>query len=466
MSGTKDILTLYSLLRHGNEQPEVKEAILRTIKDDKEARKVYLQLVHMDINIPWVLESSLPVELAIQKKIQSQHSRGRLMRLVGGGSVVLTICLLITFGIRSHFTRVSKQYESPLVAATMDVAGDAVVADTPATGSKSLLKTNERFVLLSGAAFLRSTRGTLLVMTGPTVLEFHGRSLVKLTRGTVLVDVASGDHGFTVAAQSHRFIDRGTQFGVHVDQTGSSSMHVILGSVATVPRRNGPSQEILVSTTGQSVAFSSEGQSVPSEGTSNHFYDARILLDGISRINGPLHPIYPPPTSVRFGDLVDQHKISLITEQLNTAIKRPLTVIPPVPGRDSQLDGSLEAILPAETECCSYLVHCQQITPGDKLTATIEFEQPILGIIASTDGLAESDRIFGVAGILYPPSKPTQQSSMSEIRGSEIVPQKGAGPQDRIVLHSDGRSLTLTLESSSSGLDQLRIITGRNPHVR
>jgi len=272
--------------------------------------------------------------------------------------------------------------------------------------------------------------------------------------------VAAGDHGFNIKTPTRRFIDLGTQFGVNVDHNGRCEMHVFSGRVSVLPPSQSSATKPVEVETGGSVAFSQQGQSLPPQDPDLIFHDALTRREGIVHIEGAARLLTHPPASVRMGDLINQDEILIIREQVNVPLRRPLRVMPSRKGEQHSIDEGSEIDLPEDMTCCAYLVHCQQVSSGNLLTATIQFEQPILGVIASHSRLFESDEVFARSDMLYPVEQELALVETKEVRGCELRPQKGGSANDRIQIHADAKTVTLTLESSAAGIDQIRLITG------
>ncbi|WP_027330220.1 LamG-like jellyroll fold domain-containing protein [Marinimicrobium agarilyticum] len=87
------------------------------------------------------------------------------------------------------------------------------------------------FYLSTGYAELSLTNGVVLLLESPARLEFEGANRVLLTEGALVAKVPPEAIGFAVDTPSSNIVDLGTEFGVAVDGTGASQVHVLEGEV-------------------------------------------------------------------------------------------------------------------------------------------------------------------------------------------------------------------------------------------
>jgi hypothetical protein len=91
--------------------------------------------------------------------------------------------------------------------------------------------------LQSGAAEVALENGVRLVLSGPCEIELVNEMRGRIFRGSVSAKVPSGAHGYTLMTPSSQVIDLGTEFGIMVDRSGKSEVHVFKGEV--IARWNG-----------------------------------------------------------------------------------------------------------------------------------------------------------------------------------------------------------------------------------
>src|SRR5690606_32967869 len=83
-----------------------------------------------------------------------------------------------------------------------------------------------------GMVELQFHRGTVLAVEGPAELELLSDMQVRCVLGTVRAEVPQSSVGFEVITPNMRVVDRGTEFGLHVNRDGAAQVHVFTGEVA------------------------------------------------------------------------------------------------------------------------------------------------------------------------------------------------------------------------------------------
>ncbi len=92
--------------------------------------------------------------------------------------------------------------------------------------------------LESGAAEVALENGVRLVLSGPCEVQLVNEMRGRVFRGSIVAKVPTAAHGYTLTTPSSQVIDLGTEFGVAVDRSGKSEVHVFTGEV--ISRWNGP----------------------------------------------------------------------------------------------------------------------------------------------------------------------------------------------------------------------------------
>ncbi|MBA3484551.1 MAG: FecR domain-containing protein [Pirellulales bacterium] len=98
----------------------------------------------------------------------------------------------------------------------------------------SRVRAGQTLALALGSVELTYGSGTTLTLTGPSefVVEENGG---MLQRGEIVAHVTEKGHGFTIHTPHGKIIDRGTAFGVVVDDFGVSEVSVFEGRVEAFP---------------------------------------------------------------------------------------------------------------------------------------------------------------------------------------------------------------------------------------
>lgn len=153
------------------------------------------------------------------------------------------------------------------------------------------------------------------------------------------------------------------------------------------------------------------------------------------------------PRSVEPGKLANSGTIKIFREQEKFILPSPVLVDVIGDGRiesDKDLSyGNVGAGLKVNV----YFIHADagDAPPGEVMVGTMEFEQPILGVLTSHATLTRSDEVIGAPGTIYP---------MTQGRGVEL----DAG--DSVEISGDRKSMRVRLNPGPSGdIDQVRVIT-------
>ncbi len=89
----------------------------------------------------------------------------------------------------------------------------------------------ERVELAAGLIEIEFDKGTRVVVEGPAALSLDGRNGGLLSRGKLVAQVPPAAIGFTLHTPTATLTDLGTEFGVLVDDTGATEVHVFQGMV-------------------------------------------------------------------------------------------------------------------------------------------------------------------------------------------------------------------------------------------
>jgi hypothetical protein len=114
--------------------------------------------------------------------------------------------------------------------------------------------------LKSGFAQLEFYSGAIVILEGPAELELISRTEAYCARGKLRATVPQRSQGFTIGSPKLDLVDRGTEFGLEVDQGGRTEVHVFQGKVElhnpATGRKEPPQKEL---TTGQGVRLDGPG---------------------------------------------------------------------------------------------------------------------------------------------------------------------------------------------------------------
>jgi len=165
--------------------------------------------------------------------------------------------------------------------------------------------------------------------------------------------------------------------------------------------------------------------------------------------------VIPAPNDVRISRVESNTEIRAFRELQNVELTTDLLVDISVPGTVPTADGQSPEFIPPGTKVRSYMLHFDPVgrpqnTVG--VSGSITFGDEILGIIARSPTLLDTDFLLGLPGVIYP------RGDHSEMRRLEINPSDiGTPTMDIVTLSSDRRTLSVILHAGPS-LDQARIL--------
>jgi hypothetical protein len=157
----------------------------------------------------------------------------------------------------------------------------------------------------------------------------------------------------------------------------------------------------------------------------------------------------PMPPSIKSDASEDSGKFQLFPESRQLTLATPVLVDITQPGLYDQPLGltlPLPVILPG-TVVSSYLLHSDPVgqpKPGTRMTAVVNFNQDILGVMVQSATLAASDTLLGLNGVTYP--------APGEDRGLELAPKVD------FVRVTGPRSLEVTVLTGTVS-DEVRVVT-------
>jgi hypothetical protein len=321
-----------------------------------------------------------------------------------------------------------------------------------------------RYHLLQGSVDLRLAEGAQVRINGPARFDLRSSRHIHLQSGTLVATIPDEALGFTVTSPHSEIIDLGTEFGLSVNETGVTDVHVLDGLVEVRPARGAPPAG-----TGVMLA----------EGEARRFGPAANTRAPVIPVASRDSLLGTSPTcelglrilrgSVRVVERITRHDlvkvtdgrnwIDLVPEKQNVTLTRPLTVSMTTPGSYRNFEG-LKDQLPAGTTVNSYLLHFR---PGSskEVRGVIQFEEPIVALLCTTDELNQSDSLCGIPPVHYPtagnPFRGLEPNGLSTDGGVTV---SQIHQPDGIVLSLSRRTISIhTYAGLEHGYDQIRILT-------
>ncbi len=339
----------------------------------------------------------------------------------------------------------------------------AMVADTPHVAVVTSLSADTRsalsigqslamgdFEIATGRVGLSFADGAQLVVDGPAKLSLLSPSRARLWSGKAAAHVPEGAQGFTVETPTVEVVDLGTEFGVSVDATGVSDVHVFRGEVEARLGGDEAQPGSLVSlTTAQGRRFSTDGITVDAVPLATDFPPPPSPSPDTPRTEGAVHFLQQPPVSVETGRLVSHEFILLFKERDSIDLDANTLVSYAKPGRYIAAH-KLKTRIGQQRRVTSYLLHYDRTALAHsgalRREGRVTFPFPIVGVIHKRGALNMTDGAFGHPSVVY-----DKTSGRGPERG-----RKDAS-SDVIVFSRDRRTLDLNL-AVAGDQDQIRVL--------
>lgn len=309
----------------------------------------------------------------------------------------------------------------------------------------------ETLRLEAGLARLDFANGASVTLQGPAVFEVISGEQARLHNGIMTAHVPKSGVGFRVETPALQVIDLGTAFGVSVSDDGLTNVSVFEGEVEVNLQadslRHVPAQRVVE---GQAIRAARTSPTIESvEFEIERFERAWPINSGVLQTTGVMKFVAPGPGFVP-GRYEDSEHIVVFPERRGVLLESSIRIDIAEPGEYRRLRDKPAHSLATGNRVRSYLL---QLNPVGRNRAVamgqITFDKPILGLLASTGKLAESDGTLGHPEGVYEQNR----------RG--IEPPRKDPPEkpdrDTVILAADKRTLVLNL-GAGSALDQIRVI--------
>ncbi|MDB9742016.1 FecR domain-containing protein, partial [Akkermansiaceae bacterium] len=139
----------------------------------------------------------------------------------------LAACIVISLTI--YFNTFDNHPKLAIITASVDAVwegAEKAVNDSIGEGT---------IELSYGYSEIKMNNGVALLLEAPVKINVESLDLVRLLSGRMVVKVPEQAIGFTVLTPSSEIIDLGTEFGMNVDESGASEVHVLDGEVKARP---------------------------------------------------------------------------------------------------------------------------------------------------------------------------------------------------------------------------------------
>ncbi len=309
-----------------------------------------------------------------------------------------------------------------------------------------------RLTLIEGVAEIALPDDTRLIVEGHSTFELVSPGRVLLERGNLSVFVGPDTTGYTVDTPDARVRDLSTAFQVNVGRDGTE-VHVIEGEVVASGTHSPNDQQVnnLHLLYRDAVFFSrTDGSVKPVEFEGEQLkFSGEMPLTAIPRkVSGDIRVLEHPPASVEVGEFEHDDEMYLFLEQSGAIIEKTIYADRNAKGEVADKVGNMNMEVAAGTCVNSYLLHFDpQINsarvPMNRVSGTVTFRTPIIGLFTRGVGLLESDR-----QLCSPETKYTDQ----------WIGRRSLDAQDFVAFSPDRKTLIVNLQANTTA-DQIRIVT-------
>lgn len=441
--------------------PEEHRRLEKWLDDSEEARKHYLRRMNLSASL-----HDYAAEFLGEEGQGSNHLRDSRFAVISSPALLSVIgisMIAVVFAAVGFFNR-EQDLTNPVAR---------LVASVEAEWESSLLRagsdlTPDIYHLLAGAVDIEMIEGVRLSLRGPARFELVSENGVRLIEGKMVAMIPEEALGFQVTTPQSEVIDLGTEFGLEVDDSGQTDVHVLDGLVEVY--RRGTSQDQVMGEAGIKITEgqarrlnTSDGfqlETIPIQQRRELLENQRFDEWGFSLLRGRIRV---KDTLSRF-DLKNvgsgPPQIEVIPEETGILLEKETRVTIREPGNYRYFAAS-DLSIPEGTPVDSYLLHFRS-AEGEPVRGVIKFDQPVLGLICESSLLKATDGLGGLKGVQFPnhggyrglePFTPQQMRAVSATSG-------GGRSADEVTLSQDLRTLGLRVNVNPNlGVDEIRVLT-------
>lgn len=223
---------LLQLIDSGVSEPEVIDSLHAIIRDDPEANQFYIRQMHLRASLWWYLtdeKQNLTENTTSYSSLPAEPVRivyRRRFYLVG-----IISALILMIGFSSYFLM---PYLNPRPQIVGEISKSVDVIWEPNAqrwAANAKIFAGDQIHIQQGMVEVELVSGTKIILEGPALFAIVDSQEVKLQAGNLFAHVPQQAIGFSVITPASRILDLGTKFGVAVDQTGKTDVHVIQGQL-------------------------------------------------------------------------------------------------------------------------------------------------------------------------------------------------------------------------------------------
>lgn len=298
--------------------------------------------------------------------------------------------------------------------------------------------------LLQGFTRLSFDDGVEVTLEGPAEFELIAPGQTRLGHGLLTAHVPSGAEGFRVETPTSAVVDVGTSFGLQVGHDGGSDVLVFDGEVEVLSG----DEDVQRLEEGQALQFTADGTVGASEFDTTNFEKLWPIASGIAGSSGGFRFVPPWPKQLRF--VRSDESIFVAAEGYAVTLTAPLRVNLSIPGEYVTADTLTPKTLKTGERIRSFILHYHPREPkpprlAGRVTGSISFDRPVLGMIVLHEELMASGRRFS-------------GRAAGETHRRRQLELTGDASGDRVSLSADRKTIDVDLISPGRSSDLIRVI--------
>ena len=215
-----------------------------------------------------------------QKEVRKADAqKANKFALFMAGTCVSILLVILTFAYLY-------QMLIPREIATIKTSLRATFTENQAAESGArLTNRKEPLILQTGLVEIEFDSGAKALLEAPATFRLKSSKRMLLYSGRLFASVPDSAQGFIIDTPNSCITDMGTQFGVQVEQDGTSDLHMFKGNATLTSNSDSKAKQNLTLTAGQAKRVNISGQiadiPIEEQGFVRHFYsDTKFVWKG------------------------------------------------------------------------------------------------------------------------------------------------------------------------------------------
>jgi hypothetical protein len=235
----RELDTLLSALADGSLRQDQQNRLGQLLEQYPEAQDIYLAYfnIHTELSLTGGLCNAIhdrSPETLMPPAVPTSSVRARPVRLFLAGVAALIVVLVVVW-----LLSLPRSDPSTPIVARLVSADEARWASDPTDAGVAGEFAPGEVRIEEGVVHIQMISGVELVLKAPSVIELVDATTVRLKQGNLTVSVSDESEGFRVFTPMAYLVDMGTEFGVEVEESGTTEVHVFQGVVVAKSAASG-----------------------------------------------------------------------------------------------------------------------------------------------------------------------------------------------------------------------------------